>query len=79
MVDKIYIFIFLLFIYFLFPFSHTLLLYLCLASQMALLGFHHDSSLFTSPLQVFMLEHVTTGIVRGRVHMAGVPKRLEAL
>ena len=49
---------------------------------MALLGFYHDSSLFTSPMIVFMLEHVMTGIVRERdrerVHMAGVPKRIGA-
>ena len=32
------------------PFSHTSLLYLCFASHMALLGFYHDSSLFTSPV-----------------------------
>ena len=31
-------------------FSHTLLLYLCSASQMALLGFYHNSPLFTSPV-----------------------------
>ena len=30
------------------PFSHALLLYLCFASQMALLGFYRNSSLFTS-------------------------------
>ena len=32
------------------PFSQTSRFYLCLASQMALLGFYHDSSLFTSPV-----------------------------
>ena len=37
-------------IFFLTPFSRTLLKYQCFASQMALLGFYHDSSLFTSPL-----------------------------
>ena len=28
------------------PFSHTWLLYLCFASQMSLLEFYHDSSLY---------------------------------
>ena len=56
---------------------------------MVLLGFYHDSSLFTSPApwQVFTLEHLTTGIVcererereRDRVHMVGVPERIGAL
>ena len=32
------------------PFSHTSLLLQCFASQMALLGICHDSSLFTSPV-----------------------------
>ena len=32
------------------PLSHTLLLYLCFASQMGLQGFYHNSSLFTSPV-----------------------------
>ena len=35
------------------PLSHTLLLYLCFALQMAMLGFYHDSSLFTSPVTSF--------------------------
>ena len=43
--------------------SHSALLYLCFDPQMALLGFYHDSSLFTSKWKVFMLEHITTGIV----------------
>ena len=34
--------------FFLPPFSNTLLLYLCFAHQMALLGFYHDCSLSTS-------------------------------
>ena len=34
--------------YFITPFFHTLLLYPCFTSQMALLGFYHVSSLFTS-------------------------------
>ena len=38
------------YIYFLPPLSHTFLLYMCFASQTALLGFYHDSSLFTSPM-----------------------------
>ena len=32
------------------PFSHTLLLYLCFASQMMVPEFYNDSSLFTSPV-----------------------------
>ena len=39
---------------------HQIDVYLCIASQMVLLGFYHDSSHFTS----FMLEHMTTGITR---------------
>ena len=61
------------------PFSHTLLLYLCLTSQMALLEFYHDSSLLSPMWLVFTLEHVTTGIVWERVHMAGVPERIGAV
>ena len=46
------------------------------ASQMALLGFYHNSSLFTSMRQVFKLERVMKGIVmkgivRERVQVAG--------
>ena len=36
--------------HFLPPFIHTLLAYLCFASEVALLGFYNDSSLFTSPM-----------------------------
>ena len=32
------------------PFSHTLILYLCFAAQMALLELYYDSALFSSPL-----------------------------
>ena len=62
-------------------FPSPLTLYLCFTSQLVLLGFYHDSFLFTSP--VFTLEYMTTGIVkergRERVHMVGVPERIGAL
>ena len=47
---------------FLTPFSHTPLLYLCFASQMALLEFYLDSSLFTSPVT----SHLFLGLLQGR-------------
>ena len=42
---------------------------------MALPGFYHDSSHDKSN----MLERMTTGIVWERVHVTGVPERIEAL
>ena len=50
------------------PFFRTLLFYQRFAPQMALLRFYQDSSLCTFLVQVFTLEHVTTGIVRERAH-----------
>ena len=59
-------------------FSLTLLLYLCFASQMVLLGFYHDPSIFTSPMTSI---HAGAQYNRHceRVHLAGVPKRIGAL
>ena len=73
--------------------SHTTHLYLCFATQMALLGFIHSNLLLKRqvnlyslsmiplflppPSQVFTLEHMTTGIVSERVHMAGYPRGWE--
>ena len=37
----------------------------------------HDSSLLPTPWQVFTLDHMTTGIVREKVHMVGYPRGWE--
>ena len=61
------------------PFSHTSLSYLCFASQMVLLGFHNDSSLFTSPVtSIHAGACDDKHCERERVHMVGVPKRIGA-
>ena len=36
-----------------------------------MLGFYHDSSLFTSPVKVFMMGHMMTGIERESAHGEG--------
>ena len=68
------------------PFSHTLLLYLCFPSQMVLLGFYHDSSLFTSTVtSIHTGAHNDRHCVcerereRERVHMVRVPERIRTL
>ena len=46
---------------------------------MVLLGIYHDSYLFSSSVTSIQEEHVTAGIVRERVDLAGVPERIGAL
>ena len=54
--------------------------YLCFTSQMALLGFYHNSSLFTSTVTSIQTRAWDNRhCVRERVHVAGVPERIGAL
>ena len=61
--------------YFLPPLSHTSLLYPCVALQTVLLGFYHDSSLFTSPTTcIHTRAHDDRHGVRESAHVGGTQK-----
>ena len=61
------------------PFSQTLLLYQYFASQMALLGFYHNFSLFTSPMTSIHARAHDNRYCSRDSECGGVPERIGAL
>ena len=61
------------------PFLLHIALTSVLASQMALLGFYGDSSLFSSHVTNHLFSRLLQVIGRERLQVAGVPERIRAL